>query len=282
MKLKDLIMQVTYEEIEPAIGAVFISYGLEVNAWRKENWRKVFATLQSMDPDPDCTMYLKIVPGDVSGYYDEETLKNNPEYWHGLYSLTTTPWNCWLGMEVDDNTLKNMSVPDIIGNCIYEMTWWGYDEETIRKNIEERFKQHEEEKEGNDTEAEVEVDVKTECMNCIKSLIPAILPSIAQKLGDSKFEEMLQDVHCEENGAYCDPIDLKAFELPLTGIAFFYIYINGNCMMGVTAEIEGQFCEILYNWFAASMNELKAIIDTEDVQDEIVKILQEQVGKKLE
>ena len=33
MKLKDLIMQVTYEEIEPAIGAAFISYGLEVNVW---------------------------------------------------------------------------------------------------------------------------------------------------------------------------------------------------------------------------------------------------------
>lgn len=280
MKLKDLVMQVTYDEIEPAIEAAFISYGLEVNAWRKENWKKVFATLQSIEPEQDCYMSLSVVPGDVSGYYDEEARQKNPEYTSHMYSLTSAPWREWLGMEVDEKTLGNMSVPDIIGNCIYEMTWWGYDEETIRKNIEERFKHNE--KDEDDTEAEVEVDVKTECMNCIKSLIPAILPSNAQKLSDPKFEKMLQDVNCEENGAYCDPIDLKAFDLPLTGIAFFYIYINGNCMMGVTTEIEGRFCEILYNWFAASLNELKAMIDTEDVQNEIVKILQEQVAKKLE
>jgi hypothetical protein len=280
MKLKDLVIQVTYDEIEPAIGAAFISYGLEVNAWRKENWRKVFATLQSIEPVQDCDMSLRVVPGDVSGYYDEEAQQMNPEYTSHMYSLTATPWRVWLGMEVDEDTMKNMSVAEIIGNCIYEMTWWGYDEETIRKNIEERFKHHEEEKEEDDAEAEV--DVKTQCMNCVKSLIPAVLPSIAQKLGNPKFETILRDVKCEENGAYCDPIDLKAFELPLTGIAFFYIYINGNCMMGVTAEIECQFCEILYNWFASSMDELKAMIDTEEAQNEIVKILQEQVDKKLE
>lgn len=279
MKLKDLVIQVTYDEIEPAIGAAFISYGLEVNAWRKENWRKVFATLQSIEPVQDCDMSLRVVPGDVSGYYDEEAQQKNPEYTSHMYSLTATPWRVWLGMEVDEDTMKNMSVAEIIGNCIYEMTWWGYDEETIRKNIEERFKHHEEEKEEDDAEAEV--DVKTQCMNCVKSLIPAVLPSIAQKLGDPKFETILRDVKCEENGAYCDPIDLKAFELPLTGIAFFYIYINGNCMMGVTTEIEGEFCEIIYNWFA-SMDELKAMIDTEEAQNEIVKILQEQVDKKLE
>ena len=281
MKLKDLIMQVKYEEIEPAIGAAFISYGLEVNAWRKENWRKVFATLQSMEPDHDCDMSLRVVPGDVSGYYDEEARQKNPEYTSHMYSLTSAPWREWLGMEVDEKTLRYMSVPDIIGNCIYEMTWWGYDEETIRKNIEERFNRHEEEKEGNDTEAEVEVDVKTQCMNCVKSLIPVILPSIVQKLGDSNFETMLRDVKCEENGAYYEPFDLKAFDLPLTGIAFFYIYINGSCMMGVTTEIEGEFCEIIYNWFASSMDELKAMINTEEAQNEIVGILVKQVENLL-
>ena len=274
-------MQVTYEEIEPAIGATFTYYGLEVNAWRKENWRKVFATLQSMEPDHDCDMSLRVVPGDVSGYYDEEAQQKNPEYTSHMYSLTSAPWREWLGMEVDEDTLNNMSVADILGNCIYEMTWWGYDEETIRKNIEERFNRHEEEKEENDTEVEVEVDVKTQCMNCVKSLIPAILPSIVQKLGEPKFEKTLQDVKCEENGAYYEPIDLKALDLPLTGLAFFYIYINGSCMMGVTTEIEGEFCEIIYNWYASSMDELKTMIDTEDAQNEIVEILVKQVENRL-
>ena len=279
MKLKDLIMQVTYDEIEPAIGAAFTYYGLEVNT--KENWKKVFATLQSMEPDQDCDMSLRVVPGDVSGYYDEDAQQKNPDYTNDMYSLTMAPWREWLGMTVDEKTLRNMSVPDIIGNCIYEMTWFGYDEETIRKNIEERFEHHESEEKEDDTEAEGEADVKTACINCIKSLIPAILPGIAQKLDDPKFEKMLQDVHCEENGAYYDPIDLKALGLPLTGLGFFYIYINGKCMMGITAEIEGEFCEIIYNWFAESMVKLKAMIDTEEAQNKIVDILVKQVENRL-
>ncbi len=139
MTLKELVMQTTYEEIEKAIAKTFESYGLEVTDWRKTNWVKVFDTLYAMEPEQNVEMKLRIVPGDVSGYYDEETRKKNPEYSPYMFSLTATPWSEWLGMEVDGATLNGMSVADILGNCIYEMTWWGYDEEIIRKNLEERF-----------------------------------------------------------------------------------------------------------------------------------------------
>ena len=59
-----------------------------------------------------------------------------------MYSLTATPWSFWLGMGVDEDTLKDMSVEDIMVNCIYEMTWWGYDEETINLNINKFIKGH--------------------------------------------------------------------------------------------------------------------------------------------
>lgn len=282
MKLKELVMQTTYEEIEQAIAKVFESYGLEVTEYRKSNWAKVFDTLYAMEPEQDIDMKLRIVPGDVSGYYDEETRKKNPEYSPYMFSLTATPWKEWLGMEVDEATLNSMSVADILGNCIYEMTWWGYDEETIRKNFEERFgkKDTEDAKEEDDEEeeegAKVEVDTKTQCINFIKSFIPAVLPSIAQKLGNPKFEQELVEVNCQENGAYCEPIDLRPLEMPLTGIAFFYIYINGNCMMGVTTEIEGQFGEIVYNWFAP-FKELKTIIETDETLNAVVDILVGQI-----
>lgn len=129
MRLKELVMQTTYKEIEPAIAKAFESYGLEVTDYRKSNWEKVFNTLYAMEPEQDVDMKLRIAPGDVSGCYDEKT----------LFSLIATPWSVWLGMEVCEATLNSMSVPNIIGNCIYEMTWWGYDEETIRKNLKEGF-----------------------------------------------------------------------------------------------------------------------------------------------
>lgn len=269
-------MQTTYEEIEQAIANAFESYGLEVTDWRKSNWVKVFDTLYAMEPEPEVDMKIRIVPGDVSGYYDEETRKKNPEYSPYMFSLTATPWSEWLGMEIDETTLNSMSVADILGNCIYEMTWWGYDEETIRKNFEERFGGKDIKGAEENEKAEVEVDTKTKCINFIKSFVPTVLPGIAQKFGDPDFEQTLVDINCQENGAYCEPIDLRPFEMPLTGIAFFYIYINGNCMMGVSTEIEDQFGEIVYNWFAP-FKELKTMVEADETQKAIVDILVEQV-----
>jgi hypothetical protein len=277
MKLKDLVMQTTYNEIEQAIANVFASFDLEITNYRKSKWEQVFDTLCAMKPEQNVDMKLRVVPGDVSGYYDEEAREKNSDYTEHMYSLTATPWSEWLGMEVDEATLTSMSVADILGNCIYEMTWWGYDEETIHKNFEERLGKRDAGKTEGDGETKIKVDSKTQCVNFIKSFIPAILPSVAQKLDDPKFEQTLVEANCQENGAYCEPIDLEPFEMPLTGIAFFYIYINGNCMMGVSTEIEGQFSEIVYNWFAP-FAELKTMIDTDEAQNAIADILVGQVN----
>lgn len=279
MKLKELVMQTTYKEIEQSIANAFESYDLEVTDYRKSKWEQVFNTLYAMEPEQDVDMKIRVVPGDVSGYYDEKARKKNPDYREGMYSLTTAPWSEWLGMEVDEATLNSMSVADILGNCIYEMTWWGYDEETIHKNIEERFGNKDAEDTKDNDEEEVEVDTKTQCINFIKSFIPAVLPGVAQKLDNPKFEQELVEVNCKENGAYCEPVDLKAFGLPLTGIAFFYIYINGSCMMGVTTEIKEQYGEIVYNWFAPSLTELKTMIMTVEAQNDVMDILVGQIEK---
>ena len=177
-----------------------------------------------------------------------------------------------------------MSVEDILGNCIYEMTWWGYDEETIRKNYEERMKklkEKNEEKEEGDDGAVTEINSKTQCKNFIKSFIPTIIPAIAGKCGDAEFEHTLREVNCVENGAYCEPIDLKVFNLPLTSIAFYYIYIDGACMFGISTEIEGKTAEIVYGWFAPSLKELKDILESEKCQNEIIDMLAKQIDEKV-
>ena len=129
--------------------------------------------------------------------------------------------------------------------------------------------------------AVTEIDSKTQCKNFIKSFIPTIIPSIAGKCGDAEFEHTLREVNCAENGAYCEPIDIKAFGLPLTGIAFYYIYIDGTCMFGVSTEIEGETAEIVYGWFAPSMKELKGILGSENCQNEIIDTLAKQIDGKV-
>ena len=40
-------------------------------------------------------------------------------------------------MEIDSKTLKKYSKPSIIANCIYEMTFFGFDQKKIKKNMDE-------------------------------------------------------------------------------------------------------------------------------------------------
>ena len=38
-----------------------------------------------------------------------------------------------------DETLERMSVAEILGNCIFEMSYFGYDMKSWTRNVEERF-----------------------------------------------------------------------------------------------------------------------------------------------
>ena len=72
------------------------------------------------------------------------------------YALEFTPWSEWLGMAIDEDTLNRYTEPEIIAHCLYEMTFIGFDEETIqaerdklKKQIDEIESWTDEEKEAN-------------------------------------------------------------------------------------------------------------------------------------
>lgn len=126
MNLKNLIMNVSYEDIEPSIEKAFLFYGLKATQKRKRAWKKMFNELRVMEPLENCDMKLSVTHGDVSGYYEEETKKAKGIEWPGVYSIVCTPWNECLGMEISEKSLSIMSAEEIIGNCIYEMSYFGY------------------------------------------------------------------------------------------------------------------------------------------------------------
>ena len=48
------------------------------------------------------------------------------------YSLSLTPWAEWLGMEVSVETISNYGINEIVAYCLYDMTFYGFDEEQIQ------------------------------------------------------------------------------------------------------------------------------------------------------
>ncbi len=44
------------------------------------------------------------------------------------FNLRGTPWRLWLGMSLDAKSLEGHSHAEIVGYCLCEMTWDGFDE----------------------------------------------------------------------------------------------------------------------------------------------------------
>lgn len=57
------------------------------------------------------------------------------------YGLSLTPWDEWLGMDVENESLETYSEPELVANCLWEMTFHGYTQKQIeeyREGLEHR------------------------------------------------------------------------------------------------------------------------------------------------
>ena len=71
---------------------------------------------------------------DVSGYYTNPVDRTN-KYTNSL-AIEYTPWNEWLGMPIDKDSLRNFSELEIIAHCLIEMTFAGFEQEDIQSEID--------------------------------------------------------------------------------------------------------------------------------------------------
>jgi len=63
---------------------------------------------------------------------------------HGLekdnitsWGLEYSHWGEWLAMEIHEKTIINYTEIDIVGHCLWEMTFHGYDTETVQEQLDE-------------------------------------------------------------------------------------------------------------------------------------------------
>jgi len=51
------------------------------------------------------------------------------------YGIGFTEWSEWLGMKIDKKTVKNFTKDEIVSHCLWEMTFYGYQEKRIQAEI---------------------------------------------------------------------------------------------------------------------------------------------------
>jgi hypothetical protein len=83
---------------------------------------------------------------DVSGHEINQNSSSD------TYSLASTKWNKWLGMNISTSTLNEFNELEIISHCLYEMTFFAFDEDEIQEQIASLEKSMEEYKELSDEE----------------------------------------------------------------------------------------------------------------------------------
>lgn len=82
---------------------------------------------------------------DVSGKNGTLNKESDPEHFGNnevgnqevSYAIEYTPWEEWLGMKIDPSSLKRYSNLETIAHCLWEMTFAGFDQTTIKEQIKE-------------------------------------------------------------------------------------------------------------------------------------------------
>ncbi|WP_150452421.1 DUF6557 family protein [Arenibacter lacus] len=133
MTLKELVADTTW----PSILASFSEINPEAEN-NVEEYGRVFKKLKVLEPESsDYWILLKSVSTEDEVYIDVSGLHKNPKAEEESYpqGLELTLWQEWLGMEIHPESLASFSATEIIVHCLLEMTFVGFSEEAIQKQI---------------------------------------------------------------------------------------------------------------------------------------------------
>lgn len=158
MKFKDLIDKYKWDDVYSTFMQLYLDQEKNI-----EGYKRVFEELRTLEP---VETKMCIVIEDVFDEYDKEycahvsgkdgTLNKecDPEHFKDdevgnqevLYAIEFTDWAEWLAMEIEQESLSKYSELDIIGHCLWEMTFYGFTQEKIKKQLAQLEKEAEEAK----------------------------------------------------------------------------------------------------------------------------------------
>jgi len=92
----------------------------------------------------DLFIKVEIVNEDGSDYLNTDgiDIKNGKHY-----GIEFCPWEDWVSMFIQQETLDTLSKEDIVAGCLYEMTFFGFSENRVQKELKEMRESIEEAKE---------------------------------------------------------------------------------------------------------------------------------------
>jgi len=141
MTLKEIIKKNNWLSVELTFLNLYPDQGKNIEAYHE-----IFQKLREMTPkESKLQISLEQCFEDETNeesYVHVSGLEPNPDNSNEIesFGIEFVPWSEWLGMSIHQKTLKEFNELEIIAHCLYEMTFYGYDEETIQGEIAEMEK----------------------------------------------------------------------------------------------------------------------------------------------
>lgn len=105
-------------------------------------YQDVFYKLKLLNPVPsDITIRLTEITDeneiyiDVDGYYADGRV--DEQSGNDALALDFTPWEQWLGMQIDQRAFEDFTELEVIVHCLYEMTFISFDQEKIQAELDD-------------------------------------------------------------------------------------------------------------------------------------------------
>lgn len=132
MRFSDILQKYVWLNIEPTFEQLYPDQIFNV-----EIYAKIFDELKNTAAI-DCSIKIEISYTHEMGKQEEfitlvgKNLHSDLTNKKDKFALEFRPWAEWLGMEFDDLTCQHFTEYEIISHCLYEMTFIGFDQDTIR------------------------------------------------------------------------------------------------------------------------------------------------------
>ena len=125
MTFSELIKALSWPSVEATLMMYFPKYQSSLSGFKR-----AFNKLQILEPQQNADT-LKLVRIDAENV-NVTTVCDDKEY-----SITIAPWDEILGNKIDAQSLAKFSQPEIAAFVLWELTFYGFDEETIKKKTDE-------------------------------------------------------------------------------------------------------------------------------------------------
>ena len=142
MTLKELYTNTTWPSVREEL------FSFYPDLMKKETgYQKVYEQIPSIEPQKSTSEILFTFIVEKEPEYDSyihlsgiETNSDSKD----SHSLELTSWEEWMGMSINEKTLKDFTPSEILAHCLIEMTLTGFDPETRKRTEDEMVKRSKE------------------------------------------------------------------------------------------------------------------------------------------